>query len=74
MGELLNNLRKGSLFHRVESEGEGFSIIRTKADPDQFDMLVRELVDHAGQSYAAFPSTDPYHRSRYERVFILPID
>ena len=74
MGELLKNLRRGSLFHRVEPDNDGFFLVRTDADPDRFDMMVRELLDHSGESYAVFPSTDPQHRSRYERVFILPID
>lgn len=74
MGELLKTLRKGSAFHRVELDREGFSLIRTDTDLVRFDGIVRDLVDHAGNAYVAFPCMDPRHRSHYERVFILPIE
>lgn len=74
MGEFLDGLRRGSPFHRVEVDSEGFSLVRTETDCEKFDLLVGDLVDHAGLGYVAFPSTDPVHRSRYERVFILPLE
>lgn len=74
MGKFLDRLRRGSAFHSVEVDGDGFSLVRTDTGRERFDRLVRDLVDHAGEGYAVFPSTDPAHGSRYERVFILPIE
>ena len=72
MGNLLDRLIQGSMAYEVEAENDGFSLVGKPDRLDEFSDLVREAVDHAGEDFVVFPTSDGRHG--YSRMFIVPLD
>ena len=69
----LETLRAPSPHHRVEEAEDGFFIVRAEAAAaSQFDALVREAMQRAGDEYLALPVAEG--GPGYSRVFILPTE
>lgn len=72
MGRLLDKLIQGSPAYEVKAENDGFSLVGKPDCLDEFSNLVREAVDHAGEEFVVFPTSDGRHG--YSRMFIVPLD
>ena len=72
MGRLLDKLIRGSPAYEVKAENDGFSLVGKPDRLDEFNDLVREAVDHAGEEFVVFPTSDGRHG--YSRMFIVPLD
>ena len=72
MGRLLDRLIQGSPAYEVKPENDGFSLVGKPDRLDEFSDLVREAVDHAGEEFVVFPTSDGGHR--YSRMFVVPLD
>ena len=72
MGRLLDKLIRGSPAYEVKAENDGFSLVGKPDRLDEFSDLVREAVDHAGEDFVVFPTSDGGHR--YSRMFVVPLD
>ena len=72
MGKLLDRLIQGSPAYEVKAENDGFSLVGKPDRLDEFNDLVREAVDHAGEEFVVFPTSDGRHG--YSRMFIVPLD
>ena len=72
MGRLLDKLIQGSPACEVKSETHGFTLVGKPDRLDEFSDLVREAVDHAGEDFVVFPTSDGGHR--YSRMFVVPLD
>jgi len=71
MERVLDKLRNESSVYRIESEDEGVVLVAEDGLRDEFNDVVRDLVDNAGEEYVAFPTTDG--DAGYDRVFLLPL-
>ena len=56
----------------VKSETDGFSLVGKPDRLDEFSDLVRDAVDHAGEEFVVFPTSEGGHR--YSRMFVVPLD
>ena len=67
----LQTLRAPGQHHRVEETEGGFFIVRAEPETaNQFDALVREAMQQAGDEHLALPVAEG--GPGYSRVFILP--
>lgn len=72
MGRLLDKLIRGSTAHDVKAENDGFSLVGKPDRLNEFSDLVREAVDHSGEDFVVFPTSDGHHG--YSRMFVVPLD
>jgi hypothetical protein len=71
MGTLLDHLRTGSPDYLVEMAGDGFVLVRREDHCDEFNRLVRELLNRNSEEFVILPVTDGGRG--YDRAIILPI-
>ena len=69
MGKVLDRLLLKSPVRRV-SDDDGLNLYPIDGHQDEFDALVRQLEDEAGNDYVAFPCGSGPH---YEHVLVLPL-
>lgn len=72
MGRLLDKLLKTSPAYDIRQDKDGFVLIGNPGYIDEFSDLVREAVDHAGEDFVVFPTSDGSHR--YRQMFVMPLD
>ncbi len=72
MGRLLDRLRQGTPACVVQPEKGGFTLVAKPRRLDEFNALVREAADHAGEDFVVFPTSDG--RNGYSRMFVMPLD
>lgn len=72
MGRLLDKLIRGSTAYDVEAENDGFSLVGKPGRLNEFSDLVREAVDHSGEDFVVFPTSDGHQG--YSRMFVVPLD
>ncbi|CAN5307297.1 hypothetical protein BH10PSE1_BH10PSE1_13660 [soil metagenome] len=70
MGKLLDTLRTASETYAVETAGDGFVLVAAEAHRDEFNALVRELLNREAVEFVVLPVTDG--GTGYERAIILP--
>jgi hypothetical protein len=71
MGTLLDRLKTGSPDYAVEMAGDGFVLVRREDHCDEFNRLVRELLNRNSEEFVILPVTDG--GKGYDRAIILPI-
>lgn len=71
MGKLLDKITAGSPIYAVESTGDGYVLVKRDLYSDDFDRLVRELLDRQTTEFVVLPVTDG--STGYDRAIILPI-
>ncbi len=72
MGRFLNSLLETSPAYQVRRDSDGFLLIGNPRRAAQFNDIVRQATDNAGEDYVAFPISDGDHG--YSQMFILPLD
>jgi hypothetical protein len=72
MGRLLDKLLATHPAFDIERDKDGFVLIAKPDRIDEFSDLVREAVDHAGEDFVVFPTSDGSHR--YRQMFVMPLD
>lgn len=72
MSVTLRNLQHQSESHDVEPCDVGFLIVRKPGAAVAFAELARQVLDKAGETYAAFPRVDGH--GGYESVLVVPIE
>ena len=71
MGRLLDKLIQGTPACDVRLDEDGFVLVAKPDHIDEFSDLVREAVDHAGEEFLVFPTTEGH---RYTQMFVMPLD
>ena len=72
MGRLLDRLIQGTPACEVKSETDGFTLVGKPDRLDEFSDLVREAVDHAGEDFVVFTTSEGRHR--YSQMFVMPLE
>lgn len=72
MGRLLDKLIQGTPACEVKSDTDGFTLVGKPDRLDEFSDLVREAVDHAGEDFVVFPTSDG--GCGYSQMFVVPLD
>ncbi len=72
MRRLLDKLIQGTPACEVKAENDGVSLVGKPDRLEEFSALVREAVDHAGEDFVVFPTSDGHHG--YSRMFVVPLD
>ena len=72
MGRLLDKLIQGTPACEVKSETDGFTLVGKPDRLDEFSDLVREAVDHAGEDFVVFTTSEGRHR--YSQMFVMPLE
>lgn len=72
MGQFLQRLREGHPAYKVVAAEEGFSLVRLDGEEDRFNDLAREIINHSGDDFVAFPTPDG--ATGYESVYVLPLE
>ena len=71
MAQPLDSLREETNTYSVEPCEEGFLIVRKPGADAAFGEFARQVVNGAGDAFAAFPRGDGH--GGYESVLIIPI-
>lgn len=72
MGRFLDSLLETSPAYQVRRDSDGFLLIGNPKHAAEFNDVVRQAADDAGEDYVAFPISDGDHG--YSQMFILPLD
>lgn len=72
MGKLLDRLLEGSHAYRIEREADGYTLVAETDCVEEFNNLVREATDHAGEDFIVFTTSDGHHG--YSQMFVMPMD
>jgi len=72
MGRLLDKLIQGTPACVVKPESDGFTLVGKPDHLAEFSDLVREAVDHAGDDFIVFTTSDG--QNGYSKMFVLPLD
>lgn len=72
MGQFLDSLLEVSAAYQVRQDDDGFLLTGNSKRADEFNAVVRQATDDAGEDFVAFPISDGDHG--YSHMFILPLD
>ncbi|CAN5369639.1 hypothetical protein BH09PSE1_BH09PSE1_23160 [soil metagenome] len=71
MGKLLDRLRENSSAYVMEETSAGYILVGVPEAAEEFNVLVRDLLDRAGEEFVVLPTTDG--KTGYERVVLVPL-
>ncbi|WP_415289113.1 hypothetical protein RSD66_04175 [Brevundimonas sp. S1H14] len=72
MGRFLDSLLEASAAYQVRQDDDGFLLIGSPEFAAEFNIVVRQATDDAGEDFVAFPISDG--GLGYSQMFILPLD
>lgn len=72
MGRFLDSLLEASAAYQVRQDDDGFLLVGNPKRADEFNDVVRQAADDAGEDFVAFPIGDGDHG--YSQMFILPLE
>lgn len=72
MGRFLDILLETSAAYQVRQDSGGFLLVGNPKRAAEFNDVVRQAADDAGEDFVAFPIGDGDHG--YSQMFILPLD
>ena len=71
MGKLLDKLKAGDPAYTLEVTGDGYVLVGDTDHRNEFDGLVRELLNRPTDEFVILPVTDGH--TGYDRAIILPL-
>lgn len=71
MSRFLDRICGDDIAYKLKASDDGYLLIRRDGHDADFNVIARDLIDHAGEEFAVFPTSDG--RAGYERVFIIPL-
>lgn len=72
MGRLLDRLLQGSHAYSIKRDADGFVLIGQPEWAEEFNDLVRDVSQKAGDDLIVFTTSDGRHG--YSQMYILPMD
>ena len=72
MGRLLDKLLKASPAYDIRQDEDGFILIGKPGHIDEFNDLVREAANRAGEEFVVFTTSDGH--KGYSQMFVMPLD
>lgn len=69
MRKLLDRLKANASAFVMEETSTGYILVAVPEAAEEFNVLVRDLLDRAGEEFVVLPTTDG--KTGYERVVLL---